>query len=54
MRGYGGLSRIVQCPAQNRTYFLDGWLYAPGGQRGTRYEYIVQLQTILDTFECAN
>jgi hypothetical protein len=30
-------------------YLLDAWLYAPGKQK---YEYMIQLQTILDTFRC--
>ena len=50
----GGLfiSRMVTCAAQNRTYLLDTWLYAPGPRR-SKYEYMIQLQTILGTFECA-
>lgn len=49
----GGLfiSRMVACPAQDRTFLLDTWLYAPGPRR-SKYEYMVQLQTILGTFEC--
>jgi hypothetical protein len=43
------ISRMVQCPAQNRTYLLDGWLYSPGR---AKYEFMIQLQTILDTFTC--
>ncbi|MFW6202588.1 MAG: DUF4837 family protein [Gemmatimonadota bacterium] len=43
------LSRMVACPEQDRTYFLDAWLYAPGSDK---YEYMLQLQTILDSFEC--
>jgi hypothetical protein len=41
--------RAIPCPAQNRLYFLDAWLYAPGRQK---YEYMIQLQAILDSFEC--
>lgn len=50
----GGLfiTRMVTCQAQNRTYLLDTWLYAPGPRR-SKYEYMIQLQTILSTFECA-
>ena len=50
----GGLfiTRMVACPQQNRTYLLDTWLYAPGPRR-SKYEYMIQLQTILGTFECA-
>lgn len=47
------IARMIQCPAQNRTFLVDSWLYAPGPHRGSRYEYMIQLQTILDTFECA-
>jgi hypothetical protein len=44
------ITRMVQCPAQGRTYLLDGWLYSPGRPK---YEYMIQLQTILNTFTCA-
>ncbi len=44
------ISRVVPCPAQNRTYLLDAWLLAPGRNK---YEYLIQFQTILDSFECA-
>jgi hypothetical protein len=43
------ISRIVPCPEQNRTYFLDAWLYAPGK---SKYQYMIQLQTLLDSFRC--
>jgi hypothetical protein len=50
----GGLfiTRMIACEQQNRTYLLDTWLYAPGPRR-SKYEYMIQLQTILGTFECA-
>ena len=50
----GGLfiTRMLTCPQQNRTYLLDTWLYAPGPRR-SKYEYMIQLQTIMGTFECA-
>lgn len=50
----GGLfiTRMITCPEQNRTYLLDTWLYAPGPRR-SKYEYMIQLQTIMGTFECA-
>jgi hypothetical protein len=50
----GGLfiTRMIACPQQGRTYLLDTWLYAPGPRR-SKYEYMIQLQTILGTFECA-
>lgn len=43
------IDRIVPCPDQNRTYFMDAWLFAPGK---SKYEYMIQLNTILDTFRC--
>lgn len=39
----------IPCPEQERTYLLDAWLYAPGKDK---YEYMIQLQTILGSFEC--
>jgi hypothetical protein len=44
------IMRIMHCPAQNRTYLIDGWIYSPGR---AKYEYMIQLQTIFDTFRCA-
>lgn len=41
--------RAVACPSQDRVYLLDAWLYAPSRDK---YEYILQLETILDSFEC--
>jgi hypothetical protein len=43
------MARMIHCPSQNRTYLVDTWVYAPGRPK---YEYMVQLQTILNTFEC--
>ncbi|MEQ9399495.1 MAG: DUF4837 family protein [Longimicrobiales bacterium] len=43
------LTRAVLCPSQNRMYLVDSWLYAPGKEK---YEYMIQLQTILDSFRC--
>jgi len=47
----GGLfiDRIVACPAQDRTYFLEAWMYGPSRRK---YEYLIQFQTILDSFRC--
>lgn len=42
------ITRLVQCP--QRTFLVDAWLYAPGKPK---YEYLVQLQTILSSFRCA-
>ncbi|HET7274424.1 MAG TPA: DUF4837 family protein [Longimicrobiaceae bacterium] len=44
------LTQLVECPEQGRTYIIDTWLYAPGE---SKFEYMVQLETILDSFECA-
>lgn len=41
--------RTVTCEGQDRTYLIDAWLYAPGKEK---YEYMIQLETILDTFAC--
>jgi hypothetical protein len=43
------LDRVVLCPEQRRTYFLEAWLYAPGR---AKYEYMIQFQRLLDSFEC--
>jgi hypothetical protein len=43
------VARVVPCPGQGRTYLLDAWLYAHGK---AKYEYMIQLQTILDSFRC--
>ncbi len=41
--------RSVPCAAEDRTYFMEAWLYAPG--RG-KYEYMIQYQQLLDSFAC--
>ena len=41
--------RAVACPAQDRMYLLDAWLYAPGKEK---YQYMIQLESILDSFQC--
>lgn len=41
--------RGIPCQDQDRFYLVDAWLYAPGKEK---YEYMIQLQTILDTFRC--
>ncbi len=43
------LTRTKACPGQDRLYLLDSWLYAPGKDK---YEYMLQLEYILDSFEC--
>lgn len=42
--------RAVDCPDQGRRYIIDAWLYAPGRDK---YQYMIQLETILDSFRCA-
>lgn len=41
------VTRLVRCP--DRVYFLDAWLYAPGT---SKYQYMLQLTEILDSFTC--
>jgi hypothetical protein len=41
------ITRLIQCG--ERTFLVDAWLYAPGAPK---YEYMIQLGTILDSFEC--
>lgn len=43
-------TRAVECPDQGRTFLVDAWLYAPGEDK---YQYVIQLETLLDTFRCA-
>lgn len=43
------ITRVVTCDEQDRTYLVDAWLYAPGKEK---YEYMIQLNTILDSFRC--
>jgi len=39
----------VPCPAQDRHYLVDAWLYAPGRDK---YRYLLQLENILNSFRC--
>jgi hypothetical protein len=48
--GGPSLTRVLPCPAQDRLYFVDAWLYAPTREK---YEYMIQLETILDSFRCS-
>ncbi len=43
------MSRAIVCPEDDRLYLMDGWLYAPGRDK---YEYMIQLKTIMDSFRC--
>lgn len=42
------ITRLVECPRE--LFLIDAWLYAPGTPK---YEYMFQLNTILDSFACA-
>ncbi len=43
------IARAVQCP--EATWFFDAWLYSPHPE-DSKYEYILQLEEILDSFRC--
>jgi hypothetical protein len=43
------ITRAIVCLQQDRMYLIDAWLYAPGKEK---YEYMIQLETILDSFRC--
>jgi hypothetical protein len=43
------LTRVAVCEGQNRAYLLDSWVHTPGTET---YQYVVALETILDTFRC--
>lgn len=43
------IARAVRCPDQDRLYLIDAWLYAPNE---SKYEYVLQLETILNSFTC--
>jgi len=43
------ISRAIRCPDQDRLYLMDAWVYAPDRDK---YEYVIQLQNILNSFRC--
>lgn len=43
--------RAIECEDQDRLYLIDAWLYAPGKDK---FEYMVQLETILGSFRCGS
>ncbi|MFO7894846.1 MAG: DUF4837 family protein [Longimicrobiales bacterium] len=45
------IARVIDCPAQDRRYLLDAWLYAPAKDK---YQYMIQLETLLDSFRCGS
>lgn len=42
--------RAILCQPDDRLYLVDAWLYAPNREK---YQYMIQLETILDSFRCA-
>ncbi|MGI9038634.1 MAG: DUF4837 family protein, partial [Gemmatimonadota bacterium] len=49
--------RAVRCPAAGgqpaSTWFFDAWLYSPNA-RDSKYEFMLQLEEILDSFRCTS
>ncbi len=43
------ITRAVRCP--DATWFFDAWLYSPHPE-DSKYEFILQLENILDSFRC--
>ncbi len=43
------IARAIACPAQDRTYYMDAWLFAPSTDK---YPYLRQLEIVLDSFRC--
>jgi hypothetical protein len=43
------ITRTIVCPSQDRTYYIDAWLFAPGTDK---YLYLRQLEILLDSFRC--
>jgi hypothetical protein len=43
------ITQAIDCPAQDRRYLLDAWLYAPAR---AKYQYMIQLETLLSSFRC--
>ena len=44
------IARAVPCQEQNRTYYMDGWVFAPGT---AKYPYVLQLELLMGSFDCA-
>lgn len=45
------VTRAIACPSQDRTYYIDAWLFAPGKDK---YPYLRQIEILLDTFRCVD
>ncbi len=43
------ITRAITCAGQQRMYMIDAWLYAPSRDK---YEYMIQLDEILNSFNC--
>ena len=43
------ITRAIICTRQQRMYLIDAWLYAPSRDK---YEYMIQLEEILNSFQC--
>lgn len=43
------IARAVLCPGG--TFFIDAWLYSPNPRR-SKWEYLMQLEEIMDSFRC--
>ncbi|MFQ5529025.1 MAG: DUF4837 family protein [Gemmatimonadota bacterium] len=43
------VARAVRCP--DATWFFDAWLYSPN-PRASKYEFLLQLEEILNSFRC--
>jgi hypothetical protein len=43
------MARVYHCPSRNQSFLVDTWVFAPGRPK---YEFMIQLQTILNTFTC--
>ncbi|HUG39599.1 MAG TPA: DUF4837 family protein [Longimicrobiales bacterium] len=43
------ITRVVDCPASDRRYLIDTWLYAPATEK---YQYVIQLESLLGSFRC--
>jgi hypothetical protein len=43
------VTRAIPCPGEDRTYYLDAWLYAPGTDK---YPYLRQLEILMGSFRC--
>lgn len=45
------IARAIKCPEENRTYYMDAWLFAPGKDK---HPYLRQLEILLNSFRCVS